>query len=253
MRSRVLSLRKMFGFAAHGVSVSRKHQNATSGKGDAPFGRPYVCTQRSSRPSHAGRHTAGLRHLQPRPNYVSSVAVRWERFPISVSVNTPGNLTNLSPVARALYTDGMRLGVGLWLSGFLGRMELTTDDPDAQLQVSVVDTLEPTNNLNGYTVHHMGSAGGRSVIARASITIQRMSADFQHAERLLARNLWSPLDFSNHVSIVTAHETGHALGIVQHSPSTNDLMSQRGSPQLWVNDRPIRISRGGCPTPTATP
>jgi hypothetical protein len=135
---------------------------------------------------------------------------RWESFPIDVYVDAsslPGEL-------RRAYLEGIERGVGLWSEatrGRIGAVRLNTDRPDSRVKISLSEEPLPDGAI-GLT--ELKFTGRR--IASASVRLTRSHFE---GTAFLAQD----------VASTTAHEMGHALGIVDHSSHPEDKMWVSGN------------------------
>lgn len=142
------------------------------------------------------------------PNYVSSLQSlhHWGTRQVKV---------RFEALTEAQARDVER-AMQLWNQALAGQAELVrTSDSDAQLSVSMTDP----SSLDG-------AAG------TATIQYEQGSGRLRTGRVLLSRALdesWLP--------VIAAHELGHALGIVGHSPHDEDIMYPAPAPRLWISER----------------
>jgi predicted Zn-dependent protease len=130
---------------------------------------------------------------------------RWERFPVEVYVDA----SSLPLELRQTYLEGIERGVGLWseaTGGKIGSVHLNYDRPDSPISVSLSHDPLPDRAIGSTELKF---AGSRLLSAAVSLT----------------RSQFEGTAFLAHdVANTTAHEMGHALGIVEHSPHAEDKM-----------------------------
>jgi len=135
---------------------------------------------------------------------------RWGRFPVDVYVDAsslPGEL-------REPYLEGIERGVSLWAEatrGEIGRFHLNYDRPESPISISLSRDPLPEGAIGSTELH---VAGSRILSATVSLT----RSHFEGTAFLL-----------QDVASTTAHEMGHALGIVDHSPYPEDKMWVSGN------------------------
>lgn len=145
------------------------------------------------------------------PSFAESTLLkRWERFPVSVFIDTE----SIPQSERASYLDGIEHGVRLWAEatgGKIGDFEVNEDKPDSPVRISIAEGPLPD--------HAIGST-------ELTFTMSRIVS----ATVLLTRSQFEGTAFlSNDVASTTAHEMGHVLGIVDHSPHPEDKMWTSGN------------------------
>jgi len=145
------------------------------------------------------------------PSFVSATKLkRWQRFPVSVYVDlgaVPGAL-------RESYREGVERGIHLWAEateGRLGTFAISDTRSDAKVELLLTEGSLPDSAV-GITELTFTD----EVIVRASVRLSR-----SHYER-------TPF-LANDVANTTAHEIGHVLGIVDHSPFPEDKMWVAGN------------------------
>jgi hypothetical protein len=145
------------------------------------------------------------------PSFAESTLLkRWERFPVGVFVDTD----SLPEAARASYKEGIARGVKLWAEatgGQIGDFEVNDDKPDSPVRISMAERPLPDNALGS---------------TQLTFTLNRIVS----ATVLLTRSRFEGTPFLSHdVASTTAHEMGHVLGIVDHSPHPGDKMWASGN------------------------
>jgi hypothetical protein len=135
---------------------------------------------------------------------------RWRSFPIDLYVDP----SSLPRELRQTYLEGIERGVGLWAEatrGKIGGVHLNYDRPDSPISISL--SLDPLpDRAIGST--ELRVAGSRILSATVSLT----RSHFEGTAFLV-----------QDVASTTAHEMGHALGIVDHSPHPEDKMWVSGN------------------------
>ncbi len=130
---------------------------------------------------------------------------RWESFPIDVYVDA----SSLPKELRRTYLEGIERGVGLWseaTDGRIGSVRLNTDRPESRVKISLSHEPLPDRAIGATELKFLGRR-----IASASVLLTRSRFE---GTAFLAQD----------VASTTAHEMGHALGIVDHSPHPGDKM-----------------------------
>ncbi|HEY7696959.1 MAG TPA: hypothetical protein VIE88_01015 [Vicinamibacteria bacterium] len=145
------------------------------------------------------------------PNFASSTQLkRWESFPLEVYVDA----SSLPRELRETYLEGIERGVSLWseaTGGRIGSVRLNYDRPESPISISLSQAPLPDRAIGSTELKFTGSH-----IVSATVSLTR-----SHFERtaFLAQD----------VANTTAHEMGHALGIVDHSPHPEDKMWVSGN------------------------
>jgi predicted Zn-dependent protease len=140
----------------------------------------------------------------------STVLKRWERFPVDVFVDT-GSL----PEAQSeTYLEGIERGVRLWAEatgGKIGDFEVNDDKPESPVRISIAKDPLPDDAIGS---------------TELTFTLNRIVS----AEVLITRSRFEGTAYLSHdVASTTAHEMGHVLGIVDHSPHPEDKMWASGN------------------------
>ena len=145
------------------------------------------------------------------PNFASSTKLkRWKSFPIEVYLDT----ATLPPELRQTYLEGIARGVGLWSEatrGRIGSVRINTDRPDSPISISLSHQPLPVHAIGSTELQFTGN-----LIVSADVSLTRSQFE---GTAFLAQN----------VASTTAHEMGHALGIVDHSPHPEDKMFVSGN------------------------
>jgi predicted Zn-dependent protease len=151
---------------------------------------------------------------------------RWESFPIDVAVA----VSSFPEEFREAYLEGVARGAALWseaTGGRIGGVRLHYDEREAPISISLSETPLPDRALGSTELNVMGS---RILSATMSLTRSRFEGT-----AFLAQD----------VASTTAHEMGHALGIVDHSPHSEDKM--------WVSGNFGVANEGRDPSSLITP
>jgi len=145
------------------------------------------------------------------PSFASSTQLmRWESFPVEVYVDT----SSLPREHRQSYLEGIERGVMLWSEathGKIGGVRLNYNRPESPISISLSREPLPDRAIGSTELKFTGS---RIVSAGVSLTRSRFEDT-----AFLAQD----------VASTTAHEMGHALGIVDHSPHPEDKMWASGN------------------------
>ncbi|MGH9321685.1 MAG: hypothetical protein ACRD3V_17575, partial [Vicinamibacteria bacterium] len=135
---------------------------------------------------------------------------RWESFPVEVFVDAAA----FPERVRRTYVEAVARGVGLWAGatdGKIGAFHINYDRPDSPVQISLAEGPLPDRAIGSTEIK---VAGNRILSATVSLT----------------RSQFEGTAFLAHdVASTTAHEMGHALGIVDHSPDSRDKMWVSGN------------------------
>jgi hypothetical protein len=135
---------------------------------------------------------------------------RWESFPVEVYVDA----SSLPKELRKAYLEGIERGVGLWseaTGGRIGSFHLNYDRPESPISISLSHEPLPDRALGSTELKFAGSR-----ILSAAVSLTR--SEFEGTAFL-----------AHDVANTAAHEMGHALGIVDHSPHPEDKMSVAGN------------------------
>jgi hypothetical protein len=152
-----------------------------------------------------------LSSCNAKPSFVDSTQLkRWSGFPVKVHVD----LTAVPEELRATYRAGIERGASLWsdaTGGRIGSFEVNFDHPDSPVRISIAEGRLPDHAI-GLT--ELTFTGDRIVSASVQLT----------------RSQFEGTAFLTHdVASTTAHEVGHVLGIVDHSPHPEDKMWVSGN------------------------
>jgi predicted Zn-dependent protease len=146
-----------------------------------------------------------------KPSFVDSTQLkRWTSFPVAVSVDTDA----LPEELRATYREGITRGIGLWSEltrGRIGEFEIRYDRADVPVRISITDDPLPDRAMGTTELTFTGS-----LIVSARVRLARSRFE---GTAFLAQD----------VASTTAHEIGHVLGIVNHSPDRGDKMWVSGN------------------------
>lgn len=145
------------------------------------------------------------------PNFASQTQLkRWRSFPIDVHVD----LSALPEATNAIYREGVERGIDLWAratAGRIGVFRVSYERADSPITISVAPGALPDSAL-GITELTFTS----DLIVRADVQLTR--SHYEGTPFLV-----------NDVANTTAHEMGHVLGIVDHSPHPEDKMWVSGN------------------------
>lgn len=175
----------------------------------------------STEPSPTGSGSSTLGQCNVSPNYVNSTLadtpparlLRWQsdRFPLAVYLDVSSVPSNMQP----LYRDSVTVGADLWnvaTQGRIGRFALVASSSGANITMR----FSMRSDTNYFALTTSNFAG--SVVQSASISFERSSFELELAQR-------DPRFVVLSVSSTVAHEMGHALGVMLHSPDPADLMA----------------------------
>jgi hypothetical protein len=145
------------------------------------------------------------------PSFASETQLkRWQSFPIGVRVD----LGALPEALHTIYREGIERGIGLWEEATFGRIgvfSINYSGADTRVALSLAEGALPDNAL-----------GITELTFRNELIV---SANVQ-----LTRSHYEGTAFLvNDVANTTAHEMGHVLGIVDHSPFPEDKMWVAGN------------------------
>ena len=178
------------------------------------------------------------------PNYAGAVnspnqpgkLYRWERFPVTLSIDQQ----SLSMAGDKIdaYENGIREGAVVWFlatNGVIGAIEISYDLPDAQIIVSLSQDFDDEVKYEGEV--KLNSSG--RVLLPGSRILLYPDQILRWATKI---QLTAPTQLQPFVAKIMAHEMGHALGVMVHSPDPRDLMfggdwSQDAPPYPWVTER----------------
>jgi hypothetical protein len=145
------------------------------------------------------------------PSFAAETTLkRWERFPIEVYVDA----SSLPAALRKAYVEGIERGAGLWseaTEGRIGSVRVNYDRPDSPITIALSETPLPDRAIGSTELR---VAGNRILSASVSLT----RSQFEGTAFLF-----------QDVASTTAHEMGHAFGIVDHSPNVEDKMWVSGN------------------------
>jgi len=135
---------------------------------------------------------------------------RWRSFPVDVYVD----LGTLPEAVRGLYREGVEKGIGLWseaTAGRIGEFRVSYRRSNSPVTLSVARGALPSNAIG---------------ITELTFTEERIV----NAGVRLTRSRYEGTPFLvNDIANTTAHEMGHVLGIVDHSPFPEDKMWVSGN------------------------
>ncbi len=145
------------------------------------------------------------------PSFADSTKLkRWESFPVEVYVDT----SSLPQELRPAYLEGIERGVRLWSQatrGKIGAVRLNYDRPKSPISISLSHEPLPAHAIGSTELKFTGSR-----IVSATVSLTRSSFE-------------GTLFLAQDVASTTAHEMGHAFGIVDHSPHPEDKMWVSGN------------------------
>jgi hypothetical protein len=155
--------------------------------------------------------TQALAACGVQPNFAAETQLkRWQRFPVDVYVD----LSTLPEATHAVYREGVEKGIDLWAQatvGQIGAFRVSYERTGSPVSVAIVPGKLPD------------SAIGITELTFTSDLI--VSADVQ-----LTRSHYEGTPFLvNDIANTAAHEMGHVLGIVDHSPFPEDKMWVSGN------------------------
>jgi len=150
--------------------------------------------------------TEALALCGAQPNFAANTLLkRWRSFPVDVYVD----LGALPEAVRGVYREGVEKGIGLWseaTAGRIGEFRVSYRRSDSPVTLSVTRGALPGNAIG---------------ITELTFTDERIV----NAEVQLTRSHYEGTPFLvNDIANTTAHEMGHVLGIVDHSPFSEDKM-----------------------------
>jgi hypothetical protein len=145
------------------------------------------------------------------PNFATHTQLkRWKSFPVDVYVD----LGALPENTHDIYREGVQRGIDLWAeatAGRIGAFRVSYSRSDSPVTIAVTRGALPDGaiGITQLTFTH-------ELIARADVQ--------------LARSHYEGTPFLvNDIANTTAHEIGHVLGIVDHSPFPEDKMWVSGN------------------------
>lgn len=146
-----------------------------------------------------------------KPSFAESTQLkRWSSFPVEVSVDTG----ELPEELEAPYREGIARGIGLWselTGGRIGDFEIRYDRSDTPVRISITGDPLPDRAMGTTELTFTGNLIGSARVR-------------------LARSRFEGTAFlAQDVASTTAHEIGHVLGIVDHSPHPEDKMWVSGN------------------------
>ena len=140
------------------------------------------------------------------PSFASTSQLkRWQSFPVDVFVD----LNALPESLRDTYREGIERGINLWhesTGGRIGAFRVSYARGAAPVEITLTDGALPERAIGITELTFTGE-----IIVRAAVKLTR--SKFEGTPFL-----------ANDVSNTTAHEMGHVLGIVDHSPFPDDKM-----------------------------
>lgn len=146
-----------------------------------------------------------------KPSFVDSTQLkRWKSFPIEVSVD----VDTLPEELRAVYREGIERGIGLWseqTGGRIGDFSIRYERAEAPVSISITEDPLPDRAMGTTELTFTGN-----LIFSATVRLARSRFE---GTAFLAQD----------VASTTAHEIGHVLGIVNHSPDPGDKMWLSGN------------------------
>ena len=171
--------------------------------------------------------TQPLASCGAQPNFASETQLkRWQSFPVDIYVD----LGVLPEAVRGIYREGVEKGIRLWseaTTGRIGEFRVSYRRSHSPVTLSVTRGALPDNAIG---------------ITELTFTDERIvNADVQ-----LTRSHYEGTPFLvNDIANTTAHEMGHVLGIVDHSPFSEDKM--------WVSGNFTIHNQGNDPLSLVTP
>ena len=150
--------------------------------------------------------TRALASCGAQPNFASETQLkRWQSFPVDVFVD----LDPLPEAVRDIYREGVEKGIGLWsqaTTGRIGNFRVSYDRSNSPVTLSVTPGALPDNAIG---ITELTFTDARIVTANVRLT----RSQYEGTPFLV-----------NDIANTTAHEMGHVLGIVDHSPFPEDKM-----------------------------
>ena len=144
------------------------------------------------------------------PSFDTTELKRWERFPLDVHIE----LSSFPESVREVYREGVERGIRLWAEatdGRIGAFRVHYDRPSSPVTITLSGAPLPDDAIGSTALTYIADR-----IVSASVQ--------------LTRSLFEDTTFlANDVASTTAHEIGHTLGIVDHSPHPEDKMWVSGN------------------------
>lgn len=145
------------------------------------------------------------------PNFADATQLkRWQSFPVDVFVD----LSALPESKHEIYREGVERGIDLWAqatAGRIGAFRVSSSRSSSPVTIVVARGELPDNaiGITELTFTH-------ELIVRADVQLTR--SHYEGTPFLV-----------NDIANTTAHEIGHVLGIVDHSPFPEDKMWVSGN------------------------
>lgn len=145
------------------------------------------------------------------PNFATETQLkRWQHFPVEIYVD----LSAIPAPVQSIYREGVERGIELWsqaTAGRIGQFRVSYSRSDSPVTLSVTRGTLPDNAI-GITELTFTD----DLIVRADVQLTR--SQYERTPFLI-----------NDIANTTAHEMGHVLGIVDHSPFPEDKMWVSGN------------------------
>jgi predicted Zn-dependent protease len=172
------------------------------------------------------------------PNYAhlatsAGPLMRWERFPIRVSVDTAS--LALAADLKAVYLDAIMDGLQLWpgaTADSIGRASVTLGEAqsDLRIRLGTYGSADDCDMLECWGDFGPDQTEFGRFIRKGTITLYPQAIRFGAgpAREVIAR--------------LVGHEMGHALGLGFHSDAPTDVMWSRPAQSLvtpWISSRDV--------------
>jgi predicted Zn-dependent protease len=184
-----------------------------------------ACVVVPTGPSVASGPLPSLGVCAQSPNYADSpladqpppLLLRWKNFPVGVYIDTVG----VPAASASLYRDAVMAGVSTWSEathGQVGGVVFTSTDVIAQVVIRV-----KTGNVS--------KGSGRTSVRYAGRLLLDATSEITRPDAEVSTGVLDAAAIRVSVAATVAHEMGHALGVMLHSPNGDDLMSPTIEPR----------------------